>query len=108
MSKKYDTLIVGAGPSGLLAAKAAGLAGFRVALIERKTDICRLDRMCGQTLVSANDYYFDDLVNYNRQGKSIGFLKNGFSFSYDGPGKKSERMECVFSKRQLHAVRQPG
>jgi len=87
MSKNYDVLIVGAGPSGLLAAKAAGLAGFRVALIERKTDVCRLDRMCGQTLVSANDYYFDDLVNYNRQGKSIGFLKNGFSFSYDGPVK---------------------
>ena len=87
MTKAYDLLIVGAGPSGLLAAKAAGLAGFRVALIERKTDVCRLDRMCGQTLVSANDYYFDDLVNYNRRGKSIGFLKNGFSFGYDGPVK---------------------
>ncbi|MEI6125279.1 MAG: FAD-dependent monooxygenase [Pseudomonadota bacterium] len=87
MTKKYDLIVVGAGPSGLLAAKAAGLAGFRVALIERKTDIRRLDRMCGQTLVSANDYYFDDLVHYNRQGKSIGFLKNGFSFAYDGPVK---------------------
>lgn len=87
MQEKRDIIVVGAGPAGLLAAKAAGLAGFRVALIERKTDVCRLDRMCGQTLVSANDYYFDDLVNYNRQGKCIGFLKNGFSFAYDGPIK---------------------
>ena len=85
MTQKYDLVIAGAGPSGLLAAKAAGLAGLRVALLERKSDIDRLDRMCGQTLVSMNDYYFDDLVYYNRRGKSIGFIKNGFSFAYDGP-----------------------
>ena len=87
MAKKYDVIIVGAGPCGLLAAKAAGLAGLRVALLERKPDIASLDRMCGQTLVSVNDYYFGDLVYYNREGKRIGFLKNGFSFGYDGPVK---------------------
>ena len=43
--------------------------------------------MCGQTLVSANDYYFNDLVNYNPEGKRIGFLNNGFSFKYNGPIK---------------------
>lgn len=87
MPVKYDLIVVGAGPAGLLAAKAAGLAGLRVALLERKPDITRLDRMCGQTLVSVNDYYFDDLVYYNREQRHIGFVKNGFSFAYDGPAQ---------------------
>ena len=85
MNKKYDLIIVGAGPSGLLAAKAAGRAGLSVALVDRKADITRLDRMCGQTLVSVNDYYFDDLVYYNSKARRIGFVENGFSFAYDGP-----------------------
>jgi flavin-dependent dehydrogenase len=85
--KTYDLIVVGAGPSGLLAAKAAGRAGLSVALLERKTDITRLERTCGQTLVSMNDHYFGDLTFYNPQGKRIGFSKAGFSFSYDGPAK---------------------
>ena len=85
--KKYDLIVVGAGPAGLLAAKAAGDAGLEVALIDRKSDVTHLDRLCGQTLVSLNDYYFDDLVYYNRRGKKMGFSKNGFSFAYDGPVK---------------------
>ena len=66
--KKYDLIVVGAGPAGLLAAKAAGDAGLEVALVDRKSDLTHLDRLCGQTLVSLNDYYFDDLVYYNRRG----------------------------------------
>ena len=85
MADKYDVIVVGAGPSGLLAAKAAGLSGFNVALVERKSDISGLDRLCGQTLVSMNDYYFGDIINYNREGKRISFLNNGLSFKYDGP-----------------------
>ncbi len=85
--KSYDLIVVGAGPSGLLAAKAAGEAGLEVALLERKTDIAKLERTCGQTFVSVNDYYFGDLVFYNPRGKRFGFTHNGFSFKYDGPVK---------------------
>jgi digeranylgeranylglycerophospholipid reductase len=87
MPDKFDIVIIGAGPAGLLAAKAAGQAGFSVALLERKQDICRLERMCGQTIVSMNEYYFDDLAIHARQAGRIAFLKNGFSFTYDGPAK---------------------
>ena len=73
MADKYDVIVVGAGPSGLLAAKAAGLSGFKVALIERKADMAGLDRLCGQTLVSMNDYYFGDIINYNREAREYLF-----------------------------------
>jgi flavin-dependent dehydrogenase len=87
--KKYDLTIVGAGPCGLLAAKAAGQSGLEVALLDRKADITRIERTCGQTIVSMNDYYFNDLASYNQRGKRIAFLKAGFSFNYDGPVKNS-------------------
>ncbi len=36
MAKRYDVIVVGAGPAGLVAARAAGENGFEVALLERK------------------------------------------------------------------------
>ncbi len=87
MTKQFDVIVIGAGPAGLLAARQAGTAGCSVALLERKTDIARLDRMCGQTLVSLNDYYFDELIQYNPAGKRISFLSGGLSFPYSGPVK---------------------
>jgi flavin-dependent dehydrogenase len=85
MTKNYDLIVVGAGPAGLAAAQAASQHGLNVALLERKTDITSLNRSCGQSLVSMNDYYFGDLVYYNSTGKRISFPANGFSLRYDGP-----------------------
>jgi len=36
MTKLYDLIVVGAGPAGLLAAKAAAENGLNVALLEKK------------------------------------------------------------------------
>lgn len=87
MSKAYDIVIVGAGPAGLLAALAAGRAGLSVALLERKKDPGRIERLCGQTIVSANDYYFDDLAMVSHEAGRISFPHNGLSFAYGGPVK---------------------
>lgn len=85
MTKRYDLIVVGAGPAGLTAAKAARECGLEVALLERKTDITNLHRCCGQSLVSMNDYYFGDIFHFNNTGKRMCFPVNGFSLRYDGP-----------------------
>jgi digeranylgeranylglycerophospholipid reductase len=85
MAKKYDVIVVGAGPAGSLAAKAAGENGFEVALLEKRTDPTQLTRACGQTLVSMNEPYFGNIVGYNARDKRMFFPGDGFSFKYDGP-----------------------
>jgi len=87
MVKRYDVIIVGAGPAGLMAAKAAGQNGFKVAILEKKPDIARLDRTCGQLIISMNEYYLGDLVTYDDRQKRFNFFINGFSVKYDGPYK---------------------
>ena len=85
MAKKYDVIVVGAGPAGLVAAKAAGENGFEVALLERKSDLTVMDRACGQTLDSANEYLHHDLYRCNVRDKRLCFPAHGFSVKYDGP-----------------------
>lgn len=85
MPKRYDLIVVGAGPAGLTAAKAARECGLDVALLERKTDMTNLHRSCGQSLVSMNEYYFGDLFHFNAKGKRLCFPVNTFSLRYDGP-----------------------
>ncbi len=85
MAKKYDVIVVGAGPAGLAAARAAGENGFDVALLERKTDPTVMDRACLQTLDSANEYLHHDLFRCNLRNKRLCFPAHGFSVKYDGP-----------------------
>jgi flavin-dependent dehydrogenase len=85
MARKYDAIVVGAGPAGFLAAKAAGENGLDVALLERKSDPIQLTRACAQSLVSTNEYYFGNLLRYNARDKHLCFSSDGFSFKYDGP-----------------------
>jgi digeranylgeranylglycerophospholipid reductase len=89
MAKKYDVIVVGAGPAGLMAAKAAGEDGFEVALLERKPDLTVVDRACGHTLDSANEYLHHDLYRTNIRDKRLCFPAHGFSVKYDGPYKNA-------------------
>jgi len=45
---KYDLIVVGGGPGGLMAAKTAAEDGFKVVLVERKKNIAEINRACLQ------------------------------------------------------------
>jgi flavin-dependent dehydrogenase len=84
MSKKFDVIVVGAGPAGLLAARSAAEQGLSVALLEKKRDPAKLTRACGQTLISMNERFLNNYLNYNSRDKLVVFT-DGFSLRYDGP-----------------------
>jgi len=85
MAKRYGVIVVGAGPAGFLAAKAAGENGLEVALLEKNPDPTRRTRACGETIGSMNEYYFGNITGFNARDKRIFFSSDGFSFKYDGP-----------------------
>lgn len=87
MKNTYDLVVVGAGPAGLTAAKAAAENGLSVAILERKDCIPEILRMCGQMVVSLSGKYMGERVTYNEEAGLINFPHNGFSLKYDGPTK---------------------
>ncbi len=84
MKQLYDVIIIGAGPSGLLAAKALDQNGFNVAIVERRKELSKTDRACGHTLLPPNEYFFDNLFHYDEVAQRFCFIDNGLSFSYTG------------------------
>jgi len=84
MTKRYDLIVVGAGPAGLMAARTAGENGLEVALLERKADIPKIRRSDGGGL-DTKDYSFGQIVKYNERDKLICFPVGGFTVPYDGP-----------------------
>jgi len=88
MKERYDVVIVGAGPAGLLAAKALAENGFDVAVLERKKNLSEIVRACGQSLLPPNEYFFGDIFHYNEKDKRFCFPLSGLSFPYAGHVKK--------------------
>ena len=87
MAKKYDVIVVGAGPAGLMAAKTAGEDGLKVALLERKTNIADIKRACAMMFVGEDDYYFGERMYFSHKNRKMVFPINGFTVQYKGSYK---------------------
>jgi flavin-dependent dehydrogenase len=85
MTKKYDLVIVGAGPSGAMAAKVAGDIGLKAAILERKANPAKITRGCAMMFAVEYDYFNAERVSYNEKNKKMIFPVNGFTVGYDGP-----------------------
>lgn len=84
MANKFDLVIIGAGPAGLMAARTAGEEGLKVAVLERKLDITKIHRSCGGVL-NLNEPTYDQIVAFDEDKKEISCSTLGFKIFYDGP-----------------------
>lgn len=76
---RYDVVVVGAGPGGCMTAKVLSENGYRVALLERKTDITKITRTCATMLAIENERYFNERMYLNEKNDTIVFPETGFS-----------------------------
>ncbi len=79
---RYDMAVVGAGPAGLMAARAAAQQGLKVALLEKRHDPGRLRRACCEQLIMDRDFQGDTV---RLEKGAVVSLANGFRVPYQGP-----------------------
>jgi flavin-dependent dehydrogenase len=81
VAKKYNLVVVGAGPGGLMAAKTAAQEGMKVLLVEKKTKITKVTRTCAAGLITEPDCLGETV---SVKGRRIIFNTNDFSVPYEG------------------------
>ena len=89
---KYDLIVVGGGPGGLMAAKTAAEDGLQVLLIEQKKDITE-GKLWGEmwyirkisALAGGKTYMEPTAIEIGSETNRLIWPTLGFSFDYDGP-----------------------
>jgi len=93
---KYDLIVVGGGPGGLVAAKTAAENGLKVVLAERKKDVAKVERTCGEMIGryvkatptgnGAGEMEIKMEIGFGLEAKHRILLPElGISFDYKGP-----------------------
>lgn len=77
----YDIIIVGAGPSGLMAAKTAAEDGLKAVLMDTKKNIAKYTRPCCSMWILEPGFHNED---WSIKGDKIFFHRNDFVVKYKG------------------------
>ena len=89
---KYDLIVVGGGPGGLMAARTAAEDGLKVLLIERKKDITVINRACMQAFYLHKITSSPDIEEGRTRADgyiepvSVELLPDRCRFHFPGPG----------------------
>jgi flavin-dependent dehydrogenase len=102
---KYDVIVVGAGPAGLMAAKTAAEDGLKVILVERKKVIHQIERQCAQFASISFSVLGEPIKKYgylepisleiSTDKIRVHFPEPGFSIDYNGPLRPYLRWVCI-------------
>jgi len=85
----YDVLIVGYGPTGMMAAALLGRAGHRVAVLERYTTLYNLPRV---------GIVHDDVM---RMFQQLGLMERLYPHTYFLPASELARGEEILLRNQI-------
>jgi flavin-dependent dehydrogenase len=81
MSEKYDLIVIGAGPAGLMASVVAAEGGLKVLLVERKKNVSKVTRSCCSMWITEAMTHGESISV--EEGRVV-FPRNDFSLPYTG------------------------
>src|SRR5512137_2331975 len=88
MKDRYDIVVIGAGPGGLMTALTLAREGQDVLLVDVKKEIPQVNRCCCTALITEPNTHGDSV---SIQNNNIHFEKNNFTVRYTGQWVKLEK-----------------